>query len=114
MPLFSLSIPIKYEYRWKKEYYNKHSISMRYLILFASLLTTAVLICEAAAVVVPQKTPQKDAKIHFLCKPCEKFFAEVKKDLPDVSDITKEILESVINVSLSGVHFRNKSDVCLE
>ncbi|KAI6182059.1 hypothetical protein M3Y97_00339500 [Aphelenchoides bicaudatus] len=81
---------------------------------FALLISCALVSSALSAVVA--KPRDKDlqseaAKIHLLCKPCQKFFTELKKDLPDVATITEEVLKSVINTeceSLDWIPFVDK------
>ncbi|KAI6203849.1 hypothetical protein M3Y94_00605400 [Aphelenchoides besseyi] len=67
---------------------------------FVLFLLVAV---STQALVVPPK--EVDNKFHLLCKPCKWFFAEVKKLIPDVTNLSKEELEKVIDKACDDLDF---------
>jgi hypothetical protein len=69
-----------------------------------ALLILSLLVCQAFAAIVVERAKDNDVeydmnKFSVLCTPCKKFFNEIKKDLPEVSEITEDILKEVIDVS---------------
>jgi hypothetical protein len=76
--------------------------SVLLLVVFVAFIVGQVL------TVSPQQKRSvsgNETKINFLCNPCKQFFTELKKYLPEVSEITRDVLKQAIEVSLFNMRF---------
>jgi hypothetical protein len=70
------------------------------LLIFLALLSLSLAAIIDQRPIGEDQVKRSQDKIHILCSPCKKFFETIKKDLPEVGEITKDVLEDAVNVSL--------------